>query len=72
MITAKNHRIYLVLDPDEAIDLQMIIMRSAATESIAAVDGNREAHLRRERTMLKRLDAAIERAKEKGAKFSNE
>lgn len=69
MIAARNHRVYLVLDPNEAIDLQAILLRSACLESIAAFDEDRKCDQRAQRVILRRLDAAIDRVREKGAKF---
>jgi len=70
MIAARNHRIYLVLDPDEASELQRILLQSSNTEFAKAFDEGRENQIPRKTNKIYwRLEQAIERAREKGAKF---
>lgn len=64
MIAARNQRVYIVLDPDEAEELKLMILRSACTAIVE------DKETRKQRTILKRLDEAMERAREKGAKFT--
>lgn len=55
MIAARNQRVYLVLDPDEAEGLEHILSKLS--------------HGPKMKTIWERLKAAIGRAREKGAKF---
>lgn len=56
MIAAKNHRVYLVLDLDEAEAVEHLLSKPPAGPKLERI--------------LKRLAAAIERAREKGAKLT--
>ena len=55
MMAAKNHRVYLVLDLDEAEAVEHLLSKPPAGPKLVRI--------------LKRLGAAIERAREKGARL---
>jgi hypothetical protein len=55
MMAAKNHRVYLVLDLDEAEAVEYLLAKPPAGPKLERI--------------LKRLGAAIGRAREKGARF---
>ncbi len=69
MISTKNQRVYLVLDPDEAAELQLVLQRSILT-GLTDGTGSLLTTERKKHKMLRRLERAIGRAKEKGAKFT--
>ena len=56
MISAKNQRVYLMLDPDEAEAVEHVLSKLT--------------HGPKMRRVLERLKAAMERAREKGARFA--
>ena len=59
MIAAKNQRVYLMLDPDEAVQLQVVLQNSICAPK-------KDPKVER---ILRRLGEATQRARDKGAQF---